>query len=129
MAIQALRHGETFEPLFAVQSGDQDGRGRVLVSGELDLATVPLLEQEIERVEQRGSKVATLDLRGLWFMDVAGLRCILRAAAEAEKDGRPLDVVGAGIAVRRVFELTRTDGVLKKQPSLRAVSANGDGHG
>jgi anti-sigma B factor antagonist len=129
MAIQALRHGEAFEPLFAVQSQDKDGCGCVLVSGELDLATVPLLEQEIERVEQRGSKVATLDLRGLWFMDVAGLRCIMRVAAEAEKDGRPLDVVGAGIAVRKVFELTGAAGVLTKRPSLRAVDSNGDGRG
>jgi anti-anti-sigma factor len=129
MAMPAIRQGEAFEPLFAVHSENENGRVRVMMSGELDLATVPLLEQEIERAEQRGSKVATLDLRGLWFMDVAGLRCILAAVAKAEGDGRAIAVEGAGIAVRRVFELTGKDDLLNDRPSLRALSSNGDGRG
>jgi anti-sigma B factor antagonist len=129
MAIPAVRQSGAFEPLFAVHSENENGRVRVVMSGELDLATVPMLEHEIERAEQRGSKVATIDLHGLWFMDVAGLRCILSAAAKAEADGRSLAVVRAGLAVRRVFELTGQAGLLDAPPSLRAVSSNGVGHG
>ena len=129
MAIQAIPLGEAFEPLFAVHSENDDGRVCVVLSGELDMATVPELEREVERAERRGSKVASLDLGRLSFMDAAGLRCILSMAEKAEADGRALSVVGAGPAVRRVFELTGQDGLLGDPPVLRTVSLNGDGRG
>ena len=127
MAITAIRQPEVFELYFEARSEDKNGLARILLYGELDIATAPLIEHEYDRVEQRGSRVAALDLAGLTFMDVAGLRAILAAGARAKKAGRALALVGAGEAVRRVFYLTGNGGLLDTAPTL--VVLNGDGRG
>jgi anti-sigma B factor antagonist len=58
------------------------------VDGELDLSTVPLLEQHIDAIGQSPTTL-TLDLGGLTFMDSSGLRLLIelneRAKSEAWK--------------------------------------------
>ena len=82
-----------------------DGHERVLLHGELDIAAAPLLEQEWQRIEERGKQVTVLDLAGLTFIDASGLRAVLSVTERAENGGRGLSLVGAGRAVRRVFDL------------------------
>lgn len=112
MAINAFRRPEAIEPTFEVRSEGTNGLARVLLFGELDLAAVPLLEQECGRVEERGGRVVALDLSGLTFIDAAGLRAVVSAEARARKKGRALPLVGASAALRRIFDLTGTGGLL-----------------
>lgn len=128
MAITALRQPEVFELDFEAHIDEEDGLARILLNGELDMATAPLLEEEYHAVEQRGSQVIALDLQGLTFMDAAGLRAILAAVARAKKDGRDLALVGAGQAVQKVFYLTGNGGFLDIPPGL-VVLNGGDGRG
>jgi anti-sigma B factor antagonist len=80
---------------------------RVAVSGELDLSSALVFEEELRRIEE-GSDVPllVLDLRSLKFMDSTGLRLILSAHARAINRGRKLAIVEGGEAVRRIFKLT-----------------------
>ncbi len=55
---------------------DDHGNSRLTLRGELDLATVPRLEQALA---EAGDDVV-LDLRGLTFMDSTGVRVLLEAA-------------------------------------------------
>jgi len=80
----------------------------VRVSGELDLATVPILEAELAALRQAGFRRLILDLSELGFMDSTGLRCILARDAEARQDGFSFALVAGPRAVQRVFELTGT---------------------
>ncbi len=82
---------------------------RIQPVGELDLATVPLLEAELASLRDAGFRLLILDLSTLDFMDSSGLRCILRYDAEARHDGWSIALVRGRDAVQRVFEITETE--------------------
>jgi anti-sigma B factor antagonist len=92
-------------------------RVRVRPVGELDLATVPTLEQELARWRESGVGCVVLDLRGLTFMDSTGLSLTLRWALEASRDGFDFSLVRGEGAIRRLFELTGMD---RRLPFLEA---------
>lgn len=52
---------------------------RIVVSGEVDLATVPLLRDEIEQAAGRDLDIIVLDFQHVTFMDSSGLHAILEA--------------------------------------------------
>jgi anti-anti-sigma factor len=83
---------------------DREG-GRVTVRpvGELDLATAPGLEAEVERIE--GAECVVFDLRELTFLDSTGLQVILRAEAAARRAGVEFAVVRGPRAVERLFSV------------------------
>ena len=67
---------------------------RVRVTGELDIATAPILEHTLRAAEQRAARIV-LDLRELAFMDSCGVHVILDAAARMSADrGRLVLVCG-----------------------------------
>lgn len=78
----------------------------ISVSGELDLASSPALEEELDRVAQSDAKVVIVDLRNLEFMDSTGLSVLVRAHQRAEEDGRRLGLVNGSQQVQRLLSLT-----------------------
>ncbi|MEA2472359.1 MAG: anti-sigma factor antagonist [Thermoleophilaceae bacterium] len=81
----------------------------VELTGELDLASAPKLEDELKRVERDEPPVILLDLRPLSFMDSSGLRALLAADARAREGGRRLVLVRGDERVQRVLRITRLD--------------------
>jgi anti-sigma B factor antagonist len=55
------------------------------VVGELDLGTVPVLTESVERVKH-GIKALTLDLSDLTFMDSTGLRLLIELDRRATRE-------------------------------------------
>ncbi len=92
------------------------------VVGELDLATIDTLQAEHERMLARGFRHVVVDLRGLEFIDVAGLRLLLALTAEARRDGWRLSLIQGPYAVRRLFDLT---GTLQALPFTLPLAAAG----
>ncbi len=84
------------------------GPDQVLVApaGDLDLATAEPLWEEIERLRERGLNKLVLDLRGLTFLDSTGLRLLVRAKEEAEKDGAEFALIDGAQPVCRVLDIT-----------------------
>ena len=82
---------------------------RVVLSGELDLASAEELEGELKQLEAAEPPLLVLDLRELEFMDSTGLRTVIAADARARDRGGRLVVVRARDEVDRVFRLTRMD--------------------
>lgn len=78
--------------------------------GELDLLTVPVLEETLSDLATAGFDRLVLDLRGLRFLDSTGLRLILTWAA-ARSDGLSFALIRGPAPVQRLFELTGTTGV------------------
>lgn len=81
----------------------------ISVSGELDLASSPALEEELERVAESGAEVVVVDLRELEFMDSTGLSVLVRAHQRAEDQGRRLGLVNGSQQVQRLLALTGVD--------------------
>jgi anti-sigma B factor antagonist len=87
-----------------------DGRiVRLMLSGELDMATAAALELELQGAEAGRPPVLVLDLAHLKFMGVSGLRSILDAARRARRDGRHFVVTNPEPHISRLFELTAID--------------------
>ena len=82
-------------------------RDHVVVAprGELDMATVGALEQELKSVRETGHPAIVLDLRGLSFMDSSGLHLVMRWAADASRDGFKFELEPGPAPVQRIFEL------------------------
>jgi anti-anti-sigma factor len=78
----------------------------IRVSGELDLASSPALEQELERGAASQAKVVIVDLRNLEFMDSTGLSVLVRAHQRATENGQRFGVVRGPQQVQRLLSLT-----------------------
>ena len=76
--------------------------------GELDLATVFQLRDELHELVAAGFMHVVIDLRALLFIDCAGVRLLVAMNADARRCGWRLSLIQGRACVRRVFELTAT---------------------
>jgi anti-anti-sigma factor len=99
-----MRAHQHAAPLVVVRSEAESGRVGLRLIGELDLNTVELLEAELAGSREH-SPPAVIDLSELRFLDLIGLRALLRAG---HANGTPATrLVGATGIVRRLIDLTR----------------------
>jgi anti-anti-sigma factor len=87
-------------------------RVQVLLDGELDLATVESIGAELEALRVAGWQQVVLDLGGVSFMDVAGVRLLLGAFEQSDQVGERFEIVAASPQVVRILELTGNAHVL-----------------
>ncbi len=78
------------------------------VAGELDIASVPQLDQALFRAEA-GAEVVVLDLRPLEFIDVSSARVLLAAHRRIRRAGGRLVVVRPASKTDSFFELLGLD--------------------
>ena len=78
----------------------------VAVSGELDLASGPELESELDRLSGPETKLVVIDLRELDFMDSTGLSIIVRAHQRMAGEGCEMGLVKGSQQVQRLLDLT-----------------------
>jgi anti-sigma B factor antagonist len=78
----------------------------IAVSGELDLASSPALQEELDRVAASDAQLLIIDLRDLDFMDSTGLSVLVRAHQRIEEQGRQLAMVKGPQQVQRLLSLT-----------------------
>lgn len=93
------------KPTLDVHIEDSSGTAIVVLSGELDLSTVPLMESPLyEQVRQRPAVV--IDLSELSFIDSSGIAALIKAFHNS--NGTRMNVaVGPGSQVERVFGIAR----------------------
>jgi anti-anti-sigma factor len=90
----------------SVQVRDDHHAVVIGVSGELDLASSPALENELERGAASGAPLVIVDLRQLEFMDSTGLSVLVRAHQRATESGQRFGVVKGPQQVQRLLSLT-----------------------
>ena len=96
----------------------------LVVEGELDLASVEVVEQFVERELATGvPAVVVLDLTSCDFIDSSGIGLLLRLQAELQDRGAALHVVGCGRAVQRSLSLTGVDAQLRLADDVPAAIA------
>jgi anti-sigma B factor antagonist len=86
--------------------------GVIEVSGELDLAGVPVLESAVRDLELATVRDLVLDLRRLAFIDATGLTAVLDLYAECQSVDATLTILPGPPNVHRLFALTRLDRLL-----------------
>jgi anti-sigma B factor antagonist len=87
----------------------------ISLSGELDLATVPVVERELQRVEATDVLSIVVDLGDLAFIDSNGVRILLSADARSRADAHRLVLLRGSASVQRVLEIC---GVHRRLPFI-----------
>jgi stage II sporulation protein AA (anti-sigma F factor antagonist) len=98
----------------AVEARTHRRTALVALRGELDLLTVSKVAEVLDGLEPRpdGLRHVVLDLRGLTFMDVRGLKELIRQNELARSNRHNLAVVRGTAAIQRVLELTGVEKML-----------------
>ncbi len=91
---------------FRVEVRSEGRSALIVVSGELDLASGPGLEDELARVLASRVELVVLDLRELEFMDSTGLSILVKANQRAVDEGRRFGLVRGSPQVQRLLDLT-----------------------
>jgi anti-anti-sigma factor len=115
---------------FALAGAPVDRAIILELSGELDLASAPLVEEQLSTIEQ--GRIIVLDLRRLTFMDSTGVALIVRAGRRAHERRGRLVVVRGPRQVQRILMLTRVDEHLEvviDPTDIRAEAPSTDGRG
>ena len=79
----------------------------IRLRGDLELATFGLLEAALDDVDCTQVSVLVVDLHEIEFLDLTGLRSILRADAHCRDYDTAVTVVRPKGLARRVFTLTK----------------------
>jgi anti-sigma B factor antagonist len=87
---------------------DRDG-AVVRLHGDFDLVAAPHVEAILGEVLESAVAGVVVDLRGLQFIDSAGVHTLLAAQRSAERRACALSLVRGRRRVHRVFELTATE--------------------
>jgi anti-sigma B factor antagonist len=91
----------------------------VTLSGELDIATVPRVEEAIEATLTAELQTLTIDLSGLGFVDSSGLRLFIVLDQRAAEQGWELRLLRPGAQVLSVFQVS---GVEENLPFVEDAS-------
>jgi anti-anti-sigma factor len=99
-------------PPFRCETFRDGHRARVRPIGELDIATVPEVDRQLQRLSDAGDEHLVLDLRDVSFMDSSGLRLILAWRERSGGNGGDFSIIPGNEVVERVFETTRVRDLL-----------------
>ncbi len=74
--------------------------------GQLDLATCPILDEQVDASIASAPQLVRIELADLEFMDSTGLRSLLRAVRLYADARIELELTPGSSQVQRLFELT-----------------------
>jgi anti-sigma B factor antagonist len=102
-------------PMAVLRTSASDGAdGPVLVlSGEADTTTAPLLREMLATQLDSGARLVTVDASGLSFMDSASLRVLVMAARTLQGRHGTLVLARPQPLVARMLEITGADRLLE----------------
>jgi anti-sigma B factor antagonist len=108
MAISGVARAAPFDFQHVVSEGTHT----LVLTGELDMTTTPMVEEVIVRCAASARRLI-LDLSRLTFMDSTGLGLVLTAQHLCEAGGAEFALVPGPTQVQSVFEVT---GLLDRLP-------------
>lgn len=92
---------------------DHGGVKVVALEGELEVSEAPALRDLMGALIEGPQSRVLLDLGQVSFIDSSGIGVLVGAHRRAEEAGARIGLASPSPGVRRVFELTRTDRVLR----------------
>jgi anti-anti-sigma factor len=95
-----------------ISVGVTSGRCTMVLSGELDVATAPLLRDRLAEVTDELETELVLDIGGLTFIDSTGLSLLVSEHKALKARGAELVVCSPTRMAQRLFEISGLDAVL-----------------
>jgi anti-sigma B factor antagonist len=101
---------------FIIERTQRQGRELILtLKGELDLATAPVLDDELTRAQTTDAPAIVVDLEQLDFIDSSGLGVLLRHASSDQR----LRVTRGSPQVQQILEISGVVDYLRFAPEPR----------
>jgi anti-anti-sigma factor len=91
----------------------------VTIQGELDVATVPGVRAELERIEGEGGLKLIVDLLAVPFVDSVALGLLVETSKRLTARGGVFTIVCDDRRIARIIEITGLERVLRRQSTLR----------
>jgi anti-sigma B factor antagonist len=89
----------------SIEPGSHDAELVVLVRGEVDLLTAPMLQDELDDAIGKRPETLVVDLDAVSFLDSSGCNALVQGKRRADVHGVGLELVQLSPACRRVFEI------------------------
>ncbi len=104
--------GDYGEPPLTCDVVIADEKAWVRPAGELDLASVPVLDGHLERLASGGQREITVDLSDLTFIDSSGLHSLMKWSRRLTEAAIDFSLIPGRPAVQRVFALAGVEHLL-----------------
>lgn len=88
----------------------QDETVTIMVGGEVDIATAPDLKSYLHKILLADPRRVVINLRGMPFIDAAGLAALVMLKDRAERQHTALLLAEVPASVLRLLKLTGLDG-------------------
>lgn len=114
--------GGKYRMSLSVDKKEQDDRVIFTLDGELDVASSPMLREELSRAIEGGCRRIVIDMSSVSYMDSSGLSALVVAHKALGSRGS-LALVGSRPTIERVLRFTQFDKVLDLYRSFEDLEA------
>ncbi|MGP0030184.1 MAG: STAS domain-containing protein [Acidimicrobiales bacterium] len=109
------------EQPFQIEERTEFGLSIVAVSGEIDVATAPQLQETLHALIARGRTDLVVDLLEVTFLDSTALGVLVGALKRCREQGGELRLVVTEPRIVKIFEITGLTTVFRIVDSLAAL--------
>lgn len=102
---------------------ERNGFSVLAVSGEVDVATVPRLREQLHGLVAQGSNKIVVNLDAVDFLDSTGLGVLVGALKRVRSNDGDLSLVCTQPRIRKVFEVTGLTKVFDLYDTVEAATA------
>lgn len=106
MKINIFNKQECNEMNLNIETTTQDKFYEVKVGGELDVYTVPELEEVLTPMRQDGTRDIYVNLENVSYMDSTGLGLFVGTLKALNQNDKELYILGVSDRIGRLFEIT-----------------------
>lgn len=96
---------------FDVSVAEVDGVPVVSISGEVDVATAPILRDRLQELAAGGASTVVVDLHQMTFLDSTGLGVLVGALKRCREGGGELRLVAPQPRILKLLDITGLMGV------------------
>jgi anti-sigma B factor antagonist len=111
------------EQHFQIEERSVQGATVVAVTGEIDVATAPQLQECLHGLIAQSRSSLVIDLLAVTFLDSTALGVLVGALKRCREQGGDLQLVVADARILKIFEITGLTTVFPIVDSLDAVAA------
>jgi len=110
----------TVPPALHVHRHDTRNRALIVLAGEIDLHSAPLVRHSLAQCLREGIRTIVVDLTSVTFCDCSGLNAFLTASLRTTTAGGSFRLRCPSPAVARLFALTGSEFLFLSHPDIPA---------
>lgn len=103
---------------FGVSVSGVGGVPVVSISGEVDVATAPILRDRLQELAAGGASTVVVDLHDMTFLDSTGLGVLVGALKRSREGGGELYLVAAQPRILKLLDITGLIGVFSLRETV-----------